>query len=351
MSKLLANPSVADFPSDSVCIGRSASRGAGWAGTCTSRDGSAHRGWEVPRGTGTYRNRCCEVTIGTMATDVPTHVIDVQDFERDVIARSAEVPVLVDFWAPWCGPCRMLGPVLEKLASEMEGAIVLAKVNVEENQPVAARYQVSGIPDVKLFADGEVVGGFVGAQPEAHVRAFLRQHMPSEADNLLGAGRRLVENGDIDGARAAFEQALAIDPTCDAAHLDLARLALGRGDLEAARDHAGRISPTAKEAEMADHVAHTIDLVAQARDFGDEDAVRAHLATDPDDVAAHFALGGHRLARAAFRDALDAFFAVAERDRKWHDEAARKAMLTVFGLIGVRNPLSDEYRRKLMLVY
>ena len=207
----------------------------------------------------------------------------------------------------------------------------LAKVNVDNNQPVAAEYRVNGIPDVKLFVDGKPVAGFVGAQRESQVRAFLQANMPSEAQSLVSEAQRAIAGGDTQSARAALEKALEIDPDCATAHLDMARMALGAGDLERAREHAERIPPSADVRETADYIAQAIDLVGEARAIGSEQEVAARLESDPEDVEAYFALGAHRLAAASFREALDAFLALAQRQRKWRDEAARKAMLTVFG--------------------
>ena len=279
------------------------------------------------------------------------HVFDVQDFEREVVARSSEVPVLVDFWASWCGPCKMLGPVLERLADEFAGAFVLAKVNVDVHQEAAARHRVSGIPDVKLFVNGAPVAGFVGAQREDQVRAFLRKHMPSEADELVAEARKLAAAGKDDEARVALEKALESDPSCNPAHLELAWMAMQDGQLDAAREHAGQVSMAADEREAAEQVGKAVDLIAEAQAIGSESEVRQRLENDSDDIEAYFAMGAYHLAKGAFRDSLQAFLAVAQRKRLWRDQAARKAMLIVFGLIGARHPLSDEFRRELMIIY
>lgn len=285
-----------------------------------------------------------------MATHA-ANVYDVTDadFEQAVIARSAEVPVLVDFWAPWCGPCHRLGPVLEKLAREMAGAFVLAKVDTDQNPAAATRYQVRGIPHVSLFVNGAVAGQFVGALPEEQVRAFLSQHCPSPVDALITEGRQHLARGDQAAARDAFERALAMAPESTAAHLALARLALRRRDLQAVDAHLGHIPPLAGEHEAGEHVRQAAALVREVA--GDRQAVQARVAAAPDDLEARFALGVHLLADGQYREALEALVGVAEQDRKWRDEAARKAMLTVFGLVGVRDPLSNEYRRKLMFIY
>ncbi len=248
------------------------------------------------------------------------HVIEVgaADFPAEVVERSRTVPVLVDFWAAWCGPCRMLGPVLERLAEEHDGAFVLAKVDTDANQELAAEYGISGIPAVKLFKDGEVVDEFVGALPERQVRAFLRPHVAApERPDPLEAARALLAAGDLDGLRTAV----------------------------------AAIPPSADERAAAEQLLAAADLIAEARAAGDAESLRARAAASPDDCQARYALAGHLLAAGDHRDALEQYLAIAERDRRWQKEAARKAMLVVFGLIGVRHPLADEFRGKLQIIY
>jgi putative thioredoxin len=279
------------------------------------------------------------------------HVYEVSDFVSEVIERSAEVPVLIDFWAPWCGPCRTLSPVLERLAREYEGAFVVAKVNLDDHQDIALQLGIRGIPDVRLVIGGKVKGRFVGAQSESKVRAFLKEHLPSESADLVDKGLALLAAGDTAGARAALEEVVTREPKNKAAHLALARVALASRDFEAVSRHVQGIEVGSKEREAAAYVEQAALLVQQADALGDQAAMQDRLARDPGDVEAHFALGCHLMAAQRYRDALESFREVAERDRKWRDEAARKAMLTVFGLIGVRDPLSDEYRKKLLFIY
>lgn len=278
-------------------------------------------------------------------------VVDVHDFESQVIARSRATSVLVDFWAPWCGPCRVLGPLLEALADEYAGAFVLAKVNTDDHQAAAMRYQVRGIPDVKLFRDGAAIDGFVGALPEPQVRAFLRQHFPSEAEGLLAEGLQALERGDHQAARAALLRAVALDAGLDAGHYGLARAALMARDFDAVAGHIEATSPHSDEREAGEHLLDAVALVSAAEAVGSVEAVRARIDADPDDVEAYYALGGHEIAAGRYRSALEAYLQVAERQRKWRDEAARKAMLTVFSILGVRHPISDEFRQKLVFIY
>lgn len=259
--------------------------------------------------------------------------------------------MVVDFWAPWCGPCRVLGPLLEKLVGEFGGAFILAKVNSDESPSLAARYGVRGIPNVQVFKDGRVVDRFVGALPEHRVREFLRANCPSEADRLVDEGRRLGAAGDREGARRSFEQALAQDPRHAAAHLELARMALQDGEPDALERHAAAVPYDAAERAQADSLREAGALVREAGAAEDEETLRRRVEADPGDLEGWYALGARAITAGRHRDALDAFLNIAEADRKWRDEAARKAMLTVFGLVGVRSPLADEYRHKLMFIY
>ncbi len=283
-------------------------------------------------------------------------MIDVGDdeFEADVLERSGDIPVLVNFWAPWCGPCRTLGPVLERLEAGAGGRFELAKVNVDESPQVSARYGIRGIPAVKLFRDGQMVGEFVGALPEREVAQFLDRHLPDESTQLARLAAERLAAGDLDGAREAAESVLAggaAAAPAATAHAVLARAALSAGDADGALAHARAVASSAPEWEAMQAVAEAAELGSAARAAGDPAALEARIAAAPpgemDDV---FALAIHRLLGGDHRAALEILLGLVERDRRWRDEAARRAMLTVFQLIGLRSPLSDEYRRRLAIL-
>jgi putative thioredoxin len=200
-------------------------------------------------------------------------IVDVgdRDFEREVVERSRDVPVVVDLWAPWGGPCRALGPVLERLATEQAGAFVLAKVNVDEAPAVAQRLRVQSIPAVKAFRDGAVVAEFVGAQPERVVRDFLASILPSVADRLAREGERESAAGDAPGAEAAFDAALAADPRHPRALLGLVYAASGQDAKALALVE--RVPPSSPVARDAERLAAQLRTRVDAT--GDEATLRA----------------------------------------------------------------------------
>lgn len=277
-------------------------------------------------------------------------VRDVTDetFETQVLARSHQLPVLVDFWAPWCGPCRMLGPVLERLAPQVADRVDIVRLNTDEHQRAPSRYQVSGIPAVKLFIGGEVVAEFVGAKPEAQVRAFLDQHCPSELDRLAVEGAAALERGELDVAERALRQVLEARPEHPAALVALARVCYARGELDEALVRAGRVSPRADEYEVAQQLSALVALARQGA--AGLAATEAAARAAPENLQARFEYAAALLAASSWRPALDELLTIVEQDRRWSQEAARKAMLVVFAVLGAQAPLSQEFRRKLAVL-
>jgi len=281
--------------------------------------------------------------------DVPL-VLDVgdHDFEREVLERSKSVPVVVDFWAPWCAPCRALGPVLERLAHEHAGAFVLARVNVDEAPAVSQAFAIQSIPAVKGFRDGALAAEFIGAQPEAAVRQFLVAVLPSEADRLARAGEAKAAAGDAAGAADAFHEALAHEARHPRALLGLARLGAAAGEAAAALGLLERVPPGAGVAREAERLAAELRTLAEAS--ADEPALRARLAADPGDLDARLRLGRALAAHGAYGDALAELLEVVRRDRSFADDGARKAMLDVFEVLGADDPLTERYRSELARV-
>ncbi len=280
----------------------------------------------------------------------PHPILDLgdHDFEREVLERSKEVPVVVDFWAPWCAPCRVLGPVLERLAREHAGAFVLARVNVDEAPGLAQAFHIQSIPAVKGFRDGALVAEFVGAQPEGAVRQFLAAVLPSDADRLAGEGEGKATAGDAGGAIVAFDEVLAHDGRHPRALLGRARLRAAAGDVAEALLLLERVPPGTLAAREAERLA--AELRTRAEATADELALGARLTVDPGDLDARLRLGRALAARGAHADAFAELLEVVRRDRGFADDAARRAMLDIFAVLGADDPLTERYRSELARV-
>jgi putative thioredoxin len=279
------------------------------------------------------------------------NVIDVtsEAFDQEVIERSSTVPVVVDFWADWCGPCRMLSPVLEQLAREYDGKFVLAKVDIERSPDVAAQFGVRSIPAVFGVRDGEIIDAFVGVQPEAVLRMWVDGLLPNEAESLA-SGARALELTDRRAAADKYGQALALAPDLPQAQIGLARIALADGQIDdatariAALERRGFLEPEAEKLKAE------LTLRTQAEGTGSVEAARAALAAHPDDLALKLSLAEALAAAGQYADALALCLELVERDRKGLGEKARQTMLAIFRLLPPGDDLVTEYQRQLSLV-
>ena len=274
--------------------------------------------------------------------------VDKAAFQQTVIEGSRERPVIVDFWAPWCGPCRALGPILEKLAAEYDGRFVLAKVNSDENPELSARYGVRGIPNVKAFVDGEIVDEFSGALPESGVRQFLDRVVPSPADELRDeAAAAYAATRDADAALEILARAEALAPADDELRVDRAAILADAGRVEDARAALAGLKPLTQMSERVSTIKAKLDLAEGAAGAGGEDELAQRVATNPDDLDARLQLAHALAGRRAWREALEQALEIVRRDRGFGDDAGRKTMLRIFEQIPDERELISEFRRAL----
>ncbi len=268
-----------------------------------------------------------------------------QNFQQRVMDRSMEVPVIVDFWAEWCGPCKTLGPALEKLAEEWDGAFELVKIDVDKNPRLAQAFRVQSIPLVYAFVGGQPVDGFQGAVPPAELRKFVERVCPPPEKSPLEIARKAVETGDDPLAAQAYEAVLQESPEhAGEANMALARIALSQRDAVKATEHLNRIGEADNQYAQAQRLRGVLSFNADA---GDEAALRAGVATDPKDAAAWYQLGATVATQLRYEDALEAFLKVVSLDRGYREDAGRKALLSLFDLLGPENELAIKYRRRL----
>lgn len=275
-------------------------------------------------------------------------------FEREVIEASRDVPVLVDFWAPWCGPCKTLGPRLERLEREYDGRFRLVKVNSDQNPELSAQFRVRSIPYVVAFVDGEPVDAFVGALPEPQLREFVDRLLPDPSEIERRKARRLAAAGQLAEAVAALRAAIALDPNATQAQLDLAEILLERlptpvdeARIAEAERALTAVAPKLREDARWKALNTRLASLKGAASGPDGRQLLDRIRANPDDLQARLDLAQWHIARREFEPALSQLIEVVERDRTFGDDAGRRTMLSVFELAAQQPALVSGYRKRL----
>lgn len=290
-------------------------------------------------------------------SDAGEHVFDVgaADFEQKVLAASMERPVIVDFWAPWCGPCKQLGPVLEKVVNAAGGAVTMAKVNIDENQELAAALRIQSIPTVYAFFQGRPVDAFQGSVPESQVKAFIdklvqvaKANAPDAIDipeALKGAAQEIA-NGDFQTAQAIYAHILNQDPQNIQAYVGLVRAVIAGGELKQAEQLIQNAPPEiSKQPSFAE--AKTALELAQNKPSGSTAALLKKIEADPNDHQSRIDLAAADFAEGRREQAIEHLLESVRRNRGWNEEAARKQLVRFFEAMGHADPLTVESRKKL----
>jgi putative thioredoxin len=275
------------------------------------------------------------------------HNVNAQNFQSVVLDNSLKVPVLVDFWADWCEPCKTLMPMLAKLAEEYGGKFILAKVNSDEAQDLAAHFGIKSLPTMKLFIDGQIVGEKVGVLPESEIRALLDQYITSESDNLMDSANAAFEQGNNEEGLALMNQALSEDPTNADLKINMATVIMSQGDKDSALALLDSLSDDDKKKDEAVKLLAAINLSGQLEGIPSMEEIEIVLSKDPKNSEALLNKSTHLSAQGEHELAMECLLEIMKADPQFQDGAARKGLFVLFDMLGGEHPAVQKYRRKL----
>lgn len=275
------------------------------------------------------------------------HNVGLEDFQAQVLENSFKQPVLVDFWADWCEPCKTLMPMLARLADEYAGKFHLAKVDTEAQQQLAAHFQIKSLPTMKLFVNGQQVDERMGALPESEIRAFIDQYLTSETDEMMTAARNASYEGRTEEALDLMNQALAKEPDNADLKIDIAQVVMSQGDTEAALVLLDSLDDEGKKKESATRLRAEIEMAERLKDLPPITEIEQKLTNNPDDLKALMDKSNHLVAQGEYDDAMQCLLRVMMLDRSFEDDAGRNGLLALFDMLGGEHPSVQKYRRKM----
>jgi putative thioredoxin len=278
-----------------------------------------------------------------------SYIIDVneQNFVAQVIEASHQQPVMVDFWATWCGPCQTLIPMLEQLAAEYNGGFILAKVDVDQNQQLAGQFGVRSVPTVKIVKDGQIVDEFTGVIPDTEVRAKLDQHISNESNNKLDEANALYAQGETEQAITIMQQVILDEPNNHPARIIFANLLVNEKRYDDARQLIDSLPDEEKNKAEVRALIAQMEMSNALKDAPSIDELQQRIAKDETDSDARYLLGNQLIATGDYENALEQFLQLMIRDREFNDDAGRKSLLQVFDMLGGSGELVTKYRRKM----
>lgn len=275
------------------------------------------------------------------------HEVNAQNFQALVIENSLKQPVLVDFWADWCEPCKTIMPMLAKLADEYAGKFILAKVDTEKEQELAAHFSIKSLPTMKLFVNGKIADERIGVIPESEIRKFIDAFIQSESDKIMNAAMQAIDEGRAEDALALMNQALAQDPENADMKIDIAKIMVAQGDSVGALSLLDSLNSEDNKKEAAVNLRAEIDMAKQLEDTPALPEIEKRLSDNPNDLDALLQKSRRLSASADYDEAMACLLKIVTLDRKFEDDVGRSSLISLFDLLGSDHPSVQKYRRKL----